>query len=124
MTMKKASTSKRSTQRMAATAGSQAEKEFAPIVQALSGQQDITSARMFGSSGLKVNGKVFAMLVKSQLVVKLPQARVAALIASGAGERFNPGHGRLMKEWVAVSLDHKAKWRRLAEESRDFVSRS
>jgi TfoX/Sxy family transcriptional regulator of competence genes len=48
---------------------------------------------MFGSSGLKVGGKVFAMSVKNELVVKLPRERVDELVAAGAGSRFDPGHG-------------------------------
>jgi TfoX/Sxy family transcriptional regulator of competence genes len=57
---------------------------------------------MFGSPVLKVGGKVFAMLVKGRLVVKLPKERVERLVASGTGKPFDPGHGRPSKEWVAV----------------------
>ena len=39
----------------------------------------------FGSSALKVNNKIFAMLVGGKLVVKLPRQRVDALIAAGEG---------------------------------------
>lgn len=79
---------------------------------------------MFGSPGLKVRGKVFAMLVKGKLVVKLSRARVDGLVASGTGEYFDPGHGRLMKEWVAIGLAAKKEWTALAREARDFVSSS
>ena len=82
---------------------------------------DPSPRRTFGSTGLKVNGKLFAMSVKGALVVKLPKDRVDALVASGVGTHFDPGHGRLMKEWVAVqgSEDH---WVNLAREAREFVS--
>lgn len=76
---------------------------------------------MFGSSGLKVGGKVFAMLVKGNLVVKLPKERVDALVASGKGEHFDPGHGRLMKEWVTVGSGAEAAWVALAREAKGFV---
>lgn len=79
-----------------------AEDRFATIVEELLGNPDVTppSGTGFGSSGLKVGGKIFAMLSsKGKFVVKLPQQRVNALIALGDGERFDPGHGRLMKEW-------------------------
>ena len=62
----------------------------------------VTPTRMFGSDGLKVAGKTFAMVVKGSLVVKVPAARVDDLIAAGRGERFDPGHGRPMKEWVSL----------------------
>ena len=43
------------------------------------------------------------MLVKGRLVVKLPQDRVDELLAAGAGDRFDPGHGRLMREWISLA---------------------
>lgn len=39
-------------------------------------ERGITTSRMFGASGLKVGGKVFALLVKGRLVVKLPRERI------------------------------------------------
>lgn len=77
---------------------------------------------MFGSPGLKIGGKVFAMLVKGKLVVKLPKDRVEALVISGEGEYFDPGHGRLMKEWAAIKSASKKEWLSLAEAARDFVA--
>jgi hypothetical protein len=69
---------------------------------------------------LNVKGKIFAMLVKGKLVAKLPRERVDGLVASGAGEYFDPGHGRLMKEWVAVA-DARPRWVELASEAHTFV---
>ncbi len=52
---------------------------------------------MFSSSNvLSVNGKIFAMLVRGRLVVKLPKQWVDALVAAREGTYFDPGHGRLM----------------------------
>ena len=79
--------------------------------------------RPFGATSLKTDGKIFAMLVKDRLVVKLPAARVTALVESGAGERFDPGHGRIQKEWLAVSSDDPAAWRALATESEAYVAK-
>ena len=101
---------------------STADKLFEPMVEALISDIKISKSKMFGSPGLKVGGKVFAMLVKEKLVVKLSQERVEALVASGNGARFDPGHGRIMKEWVTVKPLPKSEWLRLVEEARDFVA--
>ena len=94
--------------------------KFQPVIDALAGDRHVTRGRMFGSTGLKVNGKVFAMLVKGKFVAKLPGERVDQLVASGAGAYFDPGHGRLMKEWVTLA-GAEDQWIDLAKEARCFV---
>jgi hypothetical protein len=54
---------------------------------------------------LKINGKIFAMVTHGRLVVKLPSPRFAALVSERLGEPFDPGHGRLMKEWISLQGD-------------------
>jgi hypothetical protein len=77
----------------------------------------------FGSSAWKVNGRIFVMLSSAgEFVVKLPRTRVDELVATGDGERFDPGHGRVMKEWLALHDDSKQVWAALATEALDFVS--
>ncbi len=78
--------------------------------------------RAFGSTSLKTDGRIFAMLVRGRLVVKLPAARVTQLVEDGAGERFDPGKGRAQKEWLSVFTDDLPTWRTLAAEAEDFVS--
>ncbi len=74
-----------------------------------------------GSGALKVNGKIFAMMTpKGAFVVKLPKKKVDELVTDGEGERFDPGHGRLMKEWVVVGAG-KTDWVDLAKEAYHFV---
>jgi hypothetical protein len=76
---------------------------------------------MFSShSVLNVRGKIFAMFVKGKFVAKLPHERVAELVSTGTGTYFDPGHGRLMKEWVAV-VDQAASWVAIAREAYTFV---
>ena len=75
----------------------------------------------FGASALKITNKIFAMLWKGRLVVKLPRERVDTFIAAGDGQRFDPGHGRLMKEWLAVNPTSEVDWLALAREARTFV---
>ena len=83
---------------------------------------DAGPQRAFGSTSLKTDGKIFAMLVKDRLVVKLDRRRVDALVAAGQGERFDPGHGRLMKEWLAVDPKSDQEWLALAFEAEAFVA--
>jgi TfoX/Sxy family transcriptional regulator of competence genes len=94
--------------------------KFAPVVEAFADDRRVEQGKMFGSVSLKVNGKVFAMLVKGRLVVKLPKDRVDALVGSGTGDYFDPGHGKLMKEWAAVSSASRS-WVPLAKEAYSFV---
>jgi len=94
---------------------------FESVAEGLLGERGVTPAKMFGSHGLKINGKVFSMLVKDTLAVKLPRKRVDALVKSGKGDYFDPGHGRVMKEWIAVNLKSKPIWKKLAGEAMTYV---
>jgi hypothetical protein len=93
---------------------------FLPVVEAFAKDRQVTAGTMMASFGLKVNGKIFAMLVKGKFVAKLPKHRVDELVSGGKGDNFDPGHGRLMKEWIAVSAG-KADWVALAREAHRFV---
>lgn len=93
-------------------------KEFATVLDTQPGP-----GRGFGSSELKVHSKIFAMLVKDRLVVKLPKSRVDELVAAGQGERFDPRrNGKPMKEWVCVETTFEGGWSALAREALDFVT--
>jgi len=82
----------------------------------------IGQGRMFNAVGLKTGGKFFAMVVKDELVVKLPADRIDELIGDGEGRRFDPGHGRLMKEWATLRPADEESCRVYAVEARDFVA--
>ncbi len=106
------------------------EERFEVLVETLLGLPDTTYGtgatrpqRAFGATSLKTKGKIFAMLVNGTLVVKLEAGRVDALIAAGVGTRFDPGSGRLMKEWLAVEDPSDETWLALATESEAFVAR-
>jgi hypothetical protein len=95
---------------------------FASVVSAFARYRDVTrGGKGFGSTGLKVNGKLFALISsKGKFVAKLPKRRVDALVSAGKAEYFDPGHGRLMKEWAAVDPGD-ASWVDLAKEAHRFV---
>jgi len=98
------------------------EKAFGRVMATLRRDPRVGEAKMFGALGLKVGDKYFMMLYKGQLVVKLPAGRASALVASGDGKYFDPGHGRLMREWIAFAPDLAARWVRLAAEAKGFVA--
>ena len=103
-------------------AAAEIDPRFRPVVDAFASYRDVRGGKMMSSYGLKVNGKIFAMFGRKQFVTKLPKARVDALVNAGAGKNFDPGHGRLMKEWVVVA-DGGPDWIVLAEEAYEFVKR-
>ena len=101
-----------------------ADPKLAPVAQEFEERAKVTGGgRKFGSNGLKVNGKLFALFTQGTLVAKLPKDRVAALVASKVGTPFDPGHGRLMKEWLTV-MNPKVSWLDLVNEAFAFVKGS
>lgn len=76
----------------------------------------------FGATALKAGGKIFAMLAQGRLVVKLPRARVDELVGAGEGERYDPGQGRLMREWLSLDPGSELGWDELAREALEFVN--
>src|SRR6266853_2671736 len=93
---------------------------FARVIEAFAGDRQVSQTRMFGSVGLKVKSRVFAIFYKGKFVAKLPGDRVDAIVASGKGDHFDPGHGRPSKEWVAVS-EKSPPWTGLAREAYQFL---
>lgn len=83
--------------------------------------RELERGRALGATGIRTGGKVFAMNVKGELVVKLPAGRVNELLACGAGRRFDPGHGRVLKEWVALRPADEAACDRHLRDARAFV---
>ncbi len=100
------------------------EERYAVLVEELLGRPGIVqNGKGFGASALKARGKIFAMLsARGEFVVKLPVERVDALVASGDGERFDPGRGRKMKEWLALAPASPLDWASLAAEALAFVA--
>ena len=75
----------------------------------------------FGRSALRYHGKIFAMLVRGRLVLKLPAGRVTALIRSGNGIAFDANKGTPMREWLSLDPDSDLNWLSLATEALDFA---
>lgn len=92
------------------------------LVESLMENDEVTQSRKSGfGSGLRANGKVFAMLVKDKLCVKLPSAMIEELVAAGEGELYMSG-GRPSKGWIVVDTADEQRWRELAHSAIEFVT--
>jgi hypothetical protein len=94
-----------------------------PIVKAFAKDRQVVVDKGWGAGNtvLKVKGKIFAMTISRDLVVKISKSRAAELVGDGTGTYFDPRHdGRLMKEWIVVE-PAKASWLELAREAHQFV---
>ena len=55
------------------------------------------------------------------LIVKLPEARVQALVREGGGTPFAPA-GRSFREWVHISKKNAHLWKDIMDEALVFAS--
>lgn len=96
---------------------------FTKIGQGLLDDPEVTQGTGFGATpGLRWRARIFAMLARGGLVVKLPRRRVDELIASGLAEPFDPRRdGRVMKEWVTIPVSRIRDWDSLVAESLLFA---
>lgn len=60
--------------------------------------------RMLHSTGLRTGGKFYAFASGADVIVKVPAARVAELVASGEGSPCETRPGRPMREWVQLPV--------------------
>lgn len=81
-----------------------------------------SDSQKFGANALRVNGKIYAALTRAhRLLLKLPPARVAELLAAKRAERMQSG-GRVMNGWITLAPGDKAEWIALSDEARAFVT--
>ena len=102
----------------------QPQDRFEDLVDELAGAAGVTPPRGgsgFGRSGLRFQNKIFAMLVRGRLVLKLPAARVDALVAADEGVRFDANKGTPMKEWLSLDPCSGLGWLPLAREALEFA---
>jgi len=109
------------TKTMTALKADDVDLRFEPVIAAFSRDRRVTTGKMMASVGLKVNGKIFAMMARGKFVAKLPKDRVDELVHSGVGNYFDPRRdGRLMKEWIELR-GSEPSWVDLATEAHRFV---
>lgn len=70
---------------------------------------------------LKTSKKMFAMYNKGNFIVKLSKERVKELIISGEGLPYDPGNGKIMKEWVIIHEKYINRWIEYASEAKKFA---
>jgi hypothetical protein len=100
------------------------EERYDDLVGELVGIAGITPPRGgggFGRTALRFDNRIFAMLVRGRLVLKLPAERVDALIATSDGVRFDANKGTPMKEWLSLDPESGRSWLLLAHEALDFA---
>jgi hypothetical protein len=100
------------------------QERYEDLVDELVGLPGVTPPRGgggFGRSALRANGKIFAMLVRGRLVLKLPKHRVDELVARGRAERCDANKGTPMREWVSLDPAADQPWSPLAREALSFA---
>ena len=106
------------------TTGGRPEQRFEELIDELLGIPGVLppqGGRGFGRGAVRVENRIFAMLVRGRLVLKLPQSRVEDLIAAGQGIRFDASKGTPMKEWLSLDPEASLPWPPLAREALEFV---
>lgn len=108
---------------MTADARSAKGELFWQLAQDLMADPAVTRSTMMGLPCLRLNGAFFASLDSktSDMIVKLPAARVAELVREGTGSTFAPNY-RPFREWVAIPKHEPAIWAALLQEAKAFVS--
>ncbi len=78
--------------------------------------------RMFGATGLRVRGKVFAVAnFSGSLMAKIPEKRADQRVADGSVIRMVM-RGREMREWVAMPVEAGyERWRELIGEAYEYL---
>ena len=100
------------------------QERYQDLIDALAGIEGVTPPREgsgFGRSAVRYHGKIFVMLVRGSLVLKLPAPRVEALVAAREGVHFDANKGTPMKEWLSLDPDSGQEWLPLAHEALDFA---
>jgi hypothetical protein len=82
----------------------------------------VTRSTMMGLPCLRRDGAFFAASDRTtgDLLVKLPEARVTALVATGQAVPFAPA-GRRFRQWAAIPARYAESWPALLEEAHRYA---
>jgi hypothetical protein len=86
---------------------------------------EVETGTMMGFPCLRANGVFFASSERrtGDLIVKLPEPEVQALIAGGEAVPFAP-NGRTFREWARIPERDRERWAELIEEALAFARSS
>jgi len=100
-----------------------AEELFWDLVEPMYADPAVRPSTMMGLPCVRLDGRFFASLDRRNgaLLVKLPADRVRQLIDAGRGQPFAPA-GHAFREWVAITVPDRQRWRGLLTEARDHVA--
>ena len=99
------------------------EKQFWALASPLLRQPGVTRSTMMGFACLRLDGGFFATCDHrtGDLVVKLNEQRVSALVDAGLAEPFAP-NGRRFREWASIPLSHRRRWSRLLDDALELAA--
>jgi len=103
-------------------AGDDASRHFWAAAEHARRSEDVETGTMMGFPCLRVRGAFFASSERrtGDLIVKLPEARVRALIDSGEAVPFAP-NGRTFREWARIPDRDSERWSELIDEALAFA---
>ena len=101
----------------------EADPRFEPVAKAFARTPgfSLMESKSQATRGMMLNGKSFGMSSHGRLILKMNEARAAALIAKGVAGPFRPAPGRVMKGWIEVT-HREADWVALAKEALALAS--
>lgn len=100
------------------------EDRYEDLAVELAGLAEVTLPQAksgFGRTAIRFQNKIFVMLVRGRLVLKLPAERVDMLVAAGDGVCFDANKGTPMREWLSLDPGSGQSWLLLAREALDFA---
>jgi hypothetical protein len=99
------------------------EQRFWALAAPLLDQPGVDRSTMMGFACLRLDGDFFATCDHrtGDLVVKLNEQRVTALVDSGVAEPFAPS-GRRFREWATIPLSRRRRWGRLLDEALELAA--
>ncbi len=99
-----------------------ARAEYDAVVALLEATHGARAGQMFGMPCIQAGRKTLAGYWRGAMVFKLPPSAHAEALALAGAERFDPGMGRPMREWVVVPPAHAARWPEFAQAAWGYVA--